>query len=71
MGSGLGECEVLLATLSKFGENDLGKAPDALPEQIRQRIPTLMHVLHVLAWHEPHHQGQAHITLNLWNATQK
>ncbi len=27
--------------------------------------------LKVLAWHEAHHQGQAHITLNLYQATQK
>ena len=60
----------LLQTLTKFSEKDLSAAPEALPEQMRQRIPTLQHVLHILAWHEPHHQGQAHITLNLWNASQ-
>jgi len=26
-------------------------------------------VLHIIAWHEPHHQGQAHITSNLYKAT--
>ena len=24
--------------------------------------------LQIIAWHEPHHQGQAHITLNLYKA---
>jgi hypothetical protein len=28
----------------------------------------LVDVLHILAWHEAHHQGQAHITLNLYRA---
>ena len=60
----------LLETLKKFSEKDLGAAPEALPEPMRQRIPTLQHVLHILAWHEPHHQGQAHITFNLWKASQ-
>jgi hypothetical protein len=23
-------------------------------------------VMQVLAWHEAHHQGQIHLTLNLW-----
>jgi hypothetical protein len=61
----------LLATLSKFSDQDLGAVPDALPEPMRQRMPTIMHVLQIISWHEPHHQGQAHITLNLWKAAQK
>src|SRR6478672_1180202 len=61
----------LLATLSKIGDKDLGAVPEALPEPMRQRMPTIMHVLQIISWHEPHHQGQAHITFNLWRAGQK
>ena len=61
----------LLATLSTFNDQDLGAVPEALPEPMRQRMPTIMHVLQIIAWHEPHHQGQAHITFNLWKAGQK
>ena len=58
----------LLATLGRFCEKDLDATPEAMPEPIRQRIRSLRDVLHILAWHEPHHQGQAHITLNLSKA---
>jgi hypothetical protein len=26
----------------------------------------VLDVLHIIGWHEGHHQGQAHITLNLF-----
>ena len=58
--------EHLLATLSRFGDKDLGTIPEAL----RERKLTLLDVLHILSWHEAHHQGQAHITLNLYKASQ-
>jgi hypothetical protein len=58
----------LLETLGRFSEKDLDAPPEAMPEPIRQRIRSLRDVLHILAWHEPHHQGQAHITLNLYKA---
>jgi uncharacterized damage-inducible protein DinB len=62
----LGESrEHLLATLGKFGDKDLGTIPEAL----RERKLALVDVLHLLAWHEAHHQGQAHITLNLLKAS--
>lgn len=61
----------LLQTISRFSETDLSTFPQAMPEPMRQRIPTLMHVLQIISWHEPHHQGQAHITFNLWKASQK
>src|SRR3954468_13328242 len=32
----------LLAAVAKFGDSDLSKPPEALPEQMRQRIPTLL-----------------------------
>jgi uncharacterized damage-inducible protein DinB len=56
--------EHLLATLARFGDKDLGTIPPALAE----RKLTFLDVLHILAWHESHHQGQAHITLNLLKA---
>ena len=52
--------EHLLDTLSRFGEQHLNDIPDAL----RERGLTVLDVLHILGWHEAHHQGQAHLTLN-------
>jgi hypothetical protein len=57
--------EHLLDTLGRFGEQHLGDIPEAL----KQRNLTLLDVLHILSWHEAHHQGQSHITLNLYKAT--
>lgn len=56
----------LLATMSQFSDADL----ETIPERFQDRGWTLDTVLKVLAWHEPHHQGQAHITFNLWKAAQ-
>lgn len=60
----------LLETLAKFGDKDLGTMPESLPPGLKERKFTLLDVLHIIAWHEPHHQGQAHITLNLYKASQ-
>jgi uncharacterized damage-inducible protein DinB len=54
----------LIATLSRFGDKDLG----TIPEAFKERKLTFLEVLQILAWHEPHHQGQAHITFNLYKA---
>jgi uncharacterized damage-inducible protein DinB len=63
----LGESrEHLLATLGRFGDKDLG----TIPEGLKERKLTLLDVLHILSWHEAHHQGQVHITLNLLKASQ-
>lgn len=56
----------LLATLQQFTDDDLGIIPDSLKE----RGWDLNTALKIIAWHEPHHQGQAHITFNLWKASQ-
>lgn len=56
--------EHLLATLRTFTDADLG----VMPEALRERKLSLRDVLHILCWHEPHHQGQAHSTLNLFKA---
>jgi len=50
--------------LGSFTDQDL----DVIPECFRERGWTLERILQVLCWHEAHHQGQAHITLNLWKA---
>lgn len=46
--------------------------PDSkLPEvvvQLGERKLTFQQVLYIIGWHEGHHQGQAHITLNLYKA---
>jgi hypothetical protein len=54
----------LLETMARFGENDLA----TIHEFFKDRKLSLLDVLHIIAWHEPHHQGQAHITLNLYKA---
>jgi uncharacterized damage-inducible protein DinB len=56
--------ECLLDTLSRFGDERLGEIPPALAE----RKLTIQDVLYILGWHEAHHQGQAHITMNLYKA---
>ena len=55
----------LLDTLARFGEKDLAWIPEAL----KARNLTLHDVLHIIGWHEAHHQGQAHITLNLYKVS--
>jgi hypothetical protein len=41
---------------------------DVVPEAFKERGWTVRTALAVIGWHEPHHQGQAHITYNLWKA---
>lgn len=55
----------LLDTLNQFGDKQLGWVPAALKE----RNLSLLDILHILAWHEGHHQGQSHITFNLFKAS--
>lgn len=52
----------LLETVQTFTEADL----ERIPEPLKQRGWTIGTVLKVINWHEAHHQGQAHITLNLY-----
>ena len=54
----------LRTTFSTLTEGDLGRIPSALKE----RGLTISKVLQILGWHEAHHQGQSHITLNLYKA---
>jgi len=59
-----GAREHLLDTLRAIGDDRL----DEIPEALRERKFTVRDVFFVLAWHEAHHQGQAHLTLNLYKA---
>ena len=67
----LGEARAhLLATLSDVDDSRLSETPASLPEAMKARKLTMLDILHLLAWHEAHHQGQAHLTLNLYKARQ-
>lgn len=55
----------LLATLGTFSDEKLAWMPPALAE----RKLSFLDVMHILCWHEGHHQGQAHITANLFKAS--
>ncbi|MBI2479325.1 MAG: DinB family protein [Planctomycetia bacterium] len=57
--------EDLLVTLS---EQDEAKLDEFAWEARDGRRLTLRATLQIIGWHEAHHQGQAHITLNLYNA---
>ncbi|HVV99234.1 MAG TPA: DinB family protein [Planctomycetaceae bacterium] len=54
----------LRQSVSTLTEEDLTRIPDAF----RERGWTIATALQVISWHEAHHQGQAHLTLNLWKA---
>lgn len=54
------------ASFSKLGDSDL----ETIPEWYCERGWNIRRILQILIWHEAHHQGQAHITFNLWKAMQ-
>lgn len=54
----------LLNTLSEYGDHRLGE----IPEVFKERGWTVATVLNVISWHEAHHHGQAHTTLNSYKA---
>ena len=56
----------VLATMSEYDDSRLAEIPKAL----EARGLNVLDVLHILCWHEAHHQGQAHITLNLYKTRQ-
>ena len=59
-----GTRQQLLATVREWGDARLGEVPEALKE----RGWTFRDVLSLVAFHEAHHQGQAHLTFNLYRA---
>jgi uncharacterized damage-inducible protein DinB len=56
----------LIEAASQLSEADL----QTIPEAFKERGWTFGTMLKVVAWHECHHQGQAHITFNLLKASQ-
>jgi uncharacterized damage-inducible protein DinB len=54
----------LVQTLGELDPDTL----DDLPPHWKERGLPLRNVLQIIAWHEPHHQGQAHCVLNLYKA---
>lgn len=57
----------LFARLAEFSEERL----EEIPPPVAERGWTVRFILGVLAWHEPHHQGQAHATLNMYEAQRR
>ena len=56
----------LIDTVTQFTDKDLGW----IPAEFKARNLALLDILHIITWHEGHHQGQAHITFNLFKAQQ-
>lgn len=54
--------EALIAHLRQLSEGDLARKPN------EQAQWTYREWFQVLAWHEAHHHGQAHLTYNLYRA---
>lgn len=54
-----------LKALDRFSDSDL----DSVPTGLSERGWTLQKALTILSWHEGHHQGQAHLTLNVYRAS--
>lgn len=52
----------LIETVQQWGDTRL----DEIPAALQARGWTFQDVLALLGWHEAHHQGQAHLTLNLY-----
>lgn len=61
-----GSRQRLMQTLCEYSDHRLNEIPAALTA----RGLTVLGAIELLPWHEAHHQGQAHITLNLYKATQ-
>ena len=54
----------LLETLATLRDDQL----DQVPPQLAEKKWTNQTVLHIIGWHEAHHQGQAHAMLNSFRA---
>lgn len=54
--------EMVIAAIRELDEEKL----DVVPEMMAKQGRTYRAGLHLVSWHEGHHQGQAHITLNLF-----
>jgi hypothetical protein len=60
----VGQREALLAHLRGLSDDDLESKPNAAAPYVYREW------FQVLAWHEAHHHGQAHLTYNLYRTTQ-
>jgi hypothetical protein len=58
--------EHLGQALAKLSPDVFDQTPTAF---LKERGMTIGRALKILPWHEAHHQGQAHITLNLYKAS--
>ena len=56
----------LMETLAEYHDGRL----DEIPAALKERGLTVRDVLQIIPWHEAHHHGQAHFTLNLYRASQ-
>ena len=56
----------LVETLSQINDDEL----DSIRPWYQERGWTLRRLMQILVWHESHHQGQAHLNLNLWKGKQ-
>jgi hypothetical protein len=56
--------EKLLSAIAEYNDSRL----DEVPEGLKQRGWSVRQALETIRWHEAHHHGQAHITLNLFKA---
>lgn len=54
--------EHLLETVRSLSDDDL----QTIPAGLQPRGWTVQKALQIISWHEAHHHGQAHITLNLF-----
>ena len=59
--------EHLLDTFSRYSDDQLS----VVPPGFKERGLTFQEILQLIGFHEAHHHGQAHITLNLFKAAAK
>ena len=57
----------LLNAISQISEAEM----DQIPQGLQERGWTNKMALQIVCWHEPHHQGQAHLLLNSWKTEQE
>ncbi len=57
----------LVPVIAQMKDEDL----DTIPKWYVERGWPLRRIMQIMVWHEAHHQGQAHITFNLWKAAQQ
>jgi hypothetical protein len=56
--------EHLLDTLGRYSDDQL----EMIPPAFKERGLKFHDILHILVYHEAHHQGQSHLTFNLYKA---